>query len=145
MRFRHLNKINHLIDYEVPSNKDYIILESLDQVKEGINYKGVHIITLIENETILIGRTNDVDVSIYDISVSRSHGSIYFDCEKNIILRDLKSKFGTLALIQNEYSCDASEVILQIGRTLLEYKCLPIYQYISTFQEKILKLNDNKK
>ena len=46
-----------------------------------------------------MGRGHEADVRINDISVSRMHGQITIDENNDIQLKDLGSKFGTLALL----------------------------------------------
>ncbi len=142
MRFRHSKKVFHLIDFEKPNNKDYIILESLNQVKEGINYKSIHIITLEINQQITIGRA-EADVIIKDISVSRKHGVICYTNNNKITLKDSGSKFGTLILLQEEFVINTDRVSLQIGRTFLDIKSLPIYSYIE-YEKRRIKLIGNQ-
>lgn len=43
-----------IIDLLRPQSKNYIILESLNQLKEKNNYKSIQVITLKENERILM-------------------------------------------------------------------------------------------
>lgn len=54
MRFRSENNYFDIIDYTRPVNKNYIILESLNQVKDNNNYKSIQVITLEENEKIVM-------------------------------------------------------------------------------------------
>ena len=109
-----------MIDYRRPVLSNYIILESLDQSKENNNNKSFHIVNLIENERIVIGRAKDSDVRINDISVSRAHSCLIYS-NKNIFIRDLKSKFGTLFLIHDEIDLsNCKKLSLQIGRTYFE-------------------------
>ena len=85
-----------MIDIIRPTNKNYIILESLNQLKDNNNLKSIHVINLDENK-ITLGRGHESDVRVNDISVSRSHASIIYDpITRKICIRDLKSKFGTL-------------------------------------------------
>lgn len=102
-----------------------MILESLNQVKEGNNYKSVHLIILEKGEKIVMGRGHEADVRINDISVSRMHGTITLEDNDKILLRDLGSKFGTLALIQKNWESSYKKTCLQIGRSYMEVKqCL---------------------
>ncbi len=48
-----------------------------------------------------MGRANDQDVRINDISVSRQHATIHFADDK-FKIKDNLSKFGTLIQIQNQ-------------------------------------------
>ncbi len=97
-----------------------MILESLNQIKDNKNVKSIHIIKLKKGNNIIIGRGKEADVLIEDISVSRKHASICLTDENELRLEDRGSKFGTLVLIPNEYSCSAIKTSLQIGKTLLE-------------------------
>jgi hypothetical protein len=118
-RFSVGNNIYDLIDIDRPKEKSYIILESLNQMKDNNNIKSIHVILLDETNKITMGRGHESDVRINDISVSRSHATITFENGK-IRIRDLKSKFGTLVLIKNDLQILESKIQLQIGRTYLE-------------------------
>jgi hypothetical protein len=48
VRFKSGETFFDIIEYPRPENKDYIILESLNQVKDGSNYKSIQVITLEE-------------------------------------------------------------------------------------------------
>ena len=55
----------------------------------------------VKNKTLefVIGRDNNVNIRITDISVSKNHSKItYFD--NNFYVQDYQSKFGTLILLQ---------------------------------------------
>lgn len=89
-------------------------------MKDGNNIKSIQVITLEEQNKIKLGRGHEADVRINDISVSRLHASIIFK-NGRICIRDLQSKFGTLALIKRDLPILIEKKIqLQIGRTLLE-------------------------
>ena len=120
------NKIYELIDIERPKC-NYIILESLNQIKEkNENNKFIHVIKLINEEDITIGRNNMADIKINDISVSRIHAKIKFNfSQKSLEIKDLKSKFGTLVLIKDKVELKFSEgFFAQTGRTLLGIKVI---------------------
>ena len=117
-----INKIYSLIDIEKPENENYLILESLDQINENDNFKSIHLIILNE-ENYIIGRGNECDIKINDISVSRVHAILHFDMiRKLLLLRDLKSKFGTLVLVKKPIKILKKYIRLQIGRTFIETK-----------------------
>jgi hypothetical protein len=48
VRFRSENTYFDIIEYTRPENKNYIILESLNQLKDNNNYKSIQVITLEE-------------------------------------------------------------------------------------------------
>ena len=115
-----IEKPFELIDLEKPHDKDYIILESLNQMKENCNIKSIHVIQLTGDE-LTIGRGHESDVRINDISVSRSHAKLKYNInEGTLLLRDLKSKFGTLILIKKPLKIKEKKIQIQIGRTYIE-------------------------
>jgi len=114
------SQIYDLIDIVRPTNTNYIILESLNQLKDNNNIKSIHVINL-DDQKITLGRGHESDVRINDISVSRTHASIVFNSDTGkICIRDLKSKFGTLVLLKKSIQVREKKIHLQIGRTYLE-------------------------
>ncbi len=105
--------------------KNYMIIESLDQMKEGNNYKSIFVIILEDNKKITFGRGQEADIRISDISVSRMHGAISLVNENKIFLQDLGSKFGTLVLLQKRILIGNKKISLQIGRSYIEAKSIP--------------------
>jgi len=118
VRIKFLDKFFDLIEAPKPQ-ENYIVLESLNQVKDNNNYKSIHVITLKEDEKIILGRGHDSDVRINDISVSRTHSCLKLSKGK-IYLTDFKSKFGTLVLLQKQVQVTSTKLFLQIGRTITE-------------------------
>mgnify|MGYP002624905667 CR=1 FL=1 len=135
-------KIFTLIDVEKPINANYIILESLNQIKENNNIKSIHVMSLNDDEEIIIGRGHDCDVKIKDISVSRHHSKLIFNInQKTLLIKDLKSKFGTLVLIKTPFEIREA-IQIQIGRTfiktsLLSFQDLKNYQKILEIEKKL--------
>jgi len=120
LRFRYNNSFYEIIECARPLSSNYIVLESLNQLKDNNNYKSIHVITLNENDRIVMGRGHDSDVRINDISVSRTHSCLTLS-NKKILLKDLRSKFGTLVLIQGELEITSDKrMSLQIGRSYFE-------------------------
>lgn len=96
----------------------YFILESMSN--HGAN-RGMHCVSLKNTESVLLGRGHDSDIRISDISVSRIHARIKF-VKENFYLEDHNSKFGTLVQT-NQAEVKGTEVlIVQSGRSLLEFK-----------------------
>jgi hypothetical protein len=108
-----------IIDIVRPENKKYIILESLNQLKDRSNYKSIQIVILNENEKILMGRGHETDMRINDISVSRSHANLIL-IDNKVYIKDLRSKFGTLVLALNDVEISNKQINLQIGRSYIE-------------------------
>ena len=125
-----------LIDLQKPVDCDYIILESLNQMKENCNIKSIHVIQLTGDE-LTIGRGHESDVRINDISVSRSHAKLkYNPTEGTLLLRDLKSKFGTLILIKKPLKIKERKIHLQIGRTYIEAWLMGMAEFEKLRREK---------
>ena len=81
----------------------------------------MHCVSLKNTESVLLGRGHDSDIRISDISVSRIHARIKF-VKENFYLEDHNSKFGTLVQT-NQAEVKGTEVlIVQSGRSLLEFK-----------------------
>ena len=127
-------KIYELIEIERPLNTNYLVLESLNQIKENSNIKSIHIITLTNNEDIVIGRGHDCDVKIKDISVSRYHAKLQYNIDNNsLLIKDLKSKFGTLILIKTPFEIK-EPTQMQIGRTYIKVSTIS-FETLKNFQK----------
>lgn len=136
-------KFFNLLNYFIPDGQNFIILESLNSIKENQYPLSVHILMFIEEDSnFILGRGHESDVRISDISVSRSHARIYFK-DKKFILEDTGSKFGTLVLSKEKIEINNSNKILQIGRTLLNASELQLNNKLSA-KKDILGLDINK-
>ena len=62
----------------MPKELDYVILESLDYIKDNGNIKTVHLVQL-NDEEINIGRYDTNDIIDTDISVSRKHAIMKYN------------------------------------------------------------------
>ena len=131
-----IEKPFELIDLQRPIDCDYIVLESLNQMKENCNIKSFHVIQLTGDE-LIIGRGHDSDIRINDISVSRSHAKLKYNIEDGtLLLRDLKSKFGTLILIKRPLLIKEKNIHLQIGRTYIEGWLMGMDEFENLKREK---------
>ena len=131
-----IEKPFELIDLQRPIDCDYIVLESLNQMKENCNIKSFHVIQLTGDE-LIIGRGHDSDIRINDISVSRSHAKLKYNIEDGtLLLRDLKSKFGTLILIKRPLLIKEKKIHLQIGRTYIEGWLMGMDEFENLKREK---------
>jgi len=108
----------NLLNYSIPENQNYVIVESLNSIKENQYPLSFHILVFLENDSFILGRGHDSDVRISDISVSRVHSKIYFQDNK-LYLEDCGSKFGTLVLAKDEIEITDQNSIVQIGRSLI--------------------------
>ncbi|MCQ2821357.1 MAG: FHA domain-containing protein [archaeon] len=107
-------------------------------MKENCNIKSIHVITLNNtDEPTTIGRGHESDVRINDISVSRSHALLKYDRESGrLLLRDLRSKFGTLVLLKRPLTIKEKKIHLQIGRTYIEAILMPMKEFERLKKEK---------
>lgn len=55
-----------------------------------------------------MGKGDSVDFKVQDVSVSKAHAIMEVTSDKNICLKDNKSRFGTLKLIQEPYLIEDS-------------------------------------
>jgi pSer/pThr/pTyr-binding forkhead associated (FHA) protein len=93
-----------MIKYDLPDfgrndEPHFLILESVNN--SNTSSKVIHIINFVRTEEIRMGRGNDTDVRIHDISVSRFHAVIKKTAKGYFYIEDNRSKFGTLALIKH--------------------------------------------
>ena len=123
LRFRipEYDRIYELIDLNKPSEFDYIILESLDFIKDNINnLKIIHVVTLNEDE-INIGRNESNDIIDPDISVSRKHAILKFNKKTGkLYLENLSEKFGTLILIKGNIKMKEKKIHIQVGKSYIQ-------------------------
>lgn len=72
-----------------------------------------------------VGRAQNVEVRITDISVSRVHSFFTFDpADGSVKLTDNYSKFGTLILVDRPLRIEYAEnFYIQVGRSLLSFNC----------------------
>ena len=109
------------ISFYKPKFEDYLVLESMKEDKHKSKF--IHIISLDRKNSINIGRANECELSISEISVSRFHCIIHKD-DGDLFLEDNISKFGTLILIQNNSIVmnDYIPLKVQIKKTYIELK-----------------------
>ena len=75
----------------------------------------------LNDDEIKIGRGHECDVKINDISVSRIHALLKYDKNNGkLLIRNLKSKFGTLILLKRPFVIKEKKINFQIGRTFIE-------------------------
>ena len=104
----------------------YIILQSMYQYNStnralsDINI--IFVISLKLKGKIYIGRANNSNIRLSDVSVSRNHAKLKY-CNGEFYLEDIGSKFGTLVLIQNNILfLPYKDINIQTGRSLLMFK-----------------------
>lgn len=99
------------------SKKPFVLLEEYNpDTQDSV---GVHILCLANKESLDLGRANDSQVRITDISVSRKHCTIRKRGD-GFYVEDLNSKFGTLVKEEQVVLRHKGEVTLQVARHLLK-------------------------
>ena len=119
LRFRipEIDRTYELIDLNLPEERDYICLESLDFIKDKNNLKIVNIIQLIDEE-INIGRNKYNDIIDDDISVSRDHAVLkYNKYNKTLFLENKNGRYGTLVLVRGNIKINEEKTFFQIQNT----------------------------
>ena len=122
VRFRipEFDKVYELIDLNRPPELDYIILESLDYIKEHNNLKILHFVEL-NGDDIKIGRYDTNDIIDTDISVSRKHAILKFNKENGkLYLENLSEKFGSLILIKGNIKLKEKNIHFQVGKSYIK-------------------------
>jgi len=115
-RIKYKNEIMNIYEMEKPEN-NYIMLESISREKRENRY--LYIIHLKDKQSIKLGRANDSDVRMTDISVSRNHASLKL-FNGYLYLQDNSSKFGTLVNLQkNVIVIPKRQLALQSGKLFM--------------------------
>ena len=137
----HNDRIYNIAFYK-PKFKKFIILESIRADKYKTKF--IHILSFDNNKTqIRLGRSNDCELSIPELSVSRFHCFIHKEQDK-LYIEDNNSKFGTCILLQNPnlLIIDNCPLRLSKDRVYIKLKLLMPFSFfsccnISTFDYKI--------
>ena len=109
------------ISFYKPKFNEFIVFESMRADKHRAKF--IHIISFDNKESIHIGRANECELSIAELSVSRFHCIIHKD-DGDMFLEDNTSKFGTLVLVQNDNLIvnESLPLYLQINKTFIKIK-----------------------
>ena len=109
------------ISFYKPKFEEFVVLESMRADKHKAKF--IHIISYDKKSSINIGRANECELSISELSVSRFHCIIHKD-EGELFLEDNSSKFGTLVLIQNSnmFMNDYVPLKVQTNKTYIKFK-----------------------
>lgn len=111
-----VGKATDLLQISKP-DAPFLLLEGVGNDKNS--NRGVHLISVIGNGGVTLGRGHEADVRISDISVSRCHATIKF-IDGVFVIEDNNSKFGTLVKYDNKLVIkQANSAVVQIGRTVV--------------------------
>ncbi|CAD8048206.1 unnamed protein product [Paramecium primaurelia] len=158
--FKSDEHIVDLIELSKPTDQPYVLMEIIqkrqdlrvDKINQDSSWSqcnGVYIVTFDNNSNdklaktneLQIGRANETEIRINDISVSRNHGTLKLN-DGNVYLTDNRSKFGSLMLIQQKVIPLINElngIEIQVGRSVLQFnlgkhelKAQPSKQYLNS-------------
>ena len=134
-----------LLDFE-DIEPPYLILQSMHhynlQNKNESNVSNLNMIFIMsfkKKNYLVIGRANDSDLKLNNLTVSHNHSVINYS-EDNFYIDDIGSKFGTLLLVQNNILfLPYKEITIQTGLSRLSFilkrtflgcfKCYPNKKY----------------
>jgi hypothetical protein len=106
----------YLVEIPKPETR-FIVLELLR--RELTAPRGLYLVSLDSNASVVIGRAIENEMMISEISVSRVHASILLQ-DNNFYLVDEQGKFGTLVRVRRPLCLDLSRsTTFQAGRTVL--------------------------
>ena len=118
-RIKELNRIYELIDLNLPEEFDYMILESLDYIKDKDNIKKIHVIKLVDEE-INIGRNKLNDIIEDNLTVSRNHAVLRYNKNQGeVILENNSNTYGTLVLVKGNIKVMDKVINLQMGNSVI--------------------------
>ena len=114
--------------FSEPEQSNYIVFESLENIHQNNNttFKTIYVVNFENKNIIKIGRSHEVDLRIRDVTVSRLHATLELlniNNKNEIVLRDNKSKFGSIVELQ----CDKIPLYgepgltLQLGKNLVNF------------------------
>ena len=119
-------KIISLLDFK-DIEPPYLILQTINQYSpkyKNIEFNAIFVISFKIKNYLIIGRANNSDIKLNDISVSRNHSIISYN-DGAIYIDDIGSKFGTLLLIQNNILfLPYKEINIQTGKCHLIFYLL---------------------
>ena len=143
-------------DFEIPKDKDYMILESFPEKEanqnSNKNVKSVHIVELTGGP-IKIGRSKKNDIILQDKKVSSEHAIIEYRRDSGkLTIKNLSEHFGTLALIyspSNKFNLEEKPIFFQANKSLIEASVMNLSDYMrykkNTSSEYPLVFEDKKK
>ena len=128
-------KFISLLDFK-NIDSPYIIMQSMYQYnaqnKISSDLNIIFVISFKSNNHVNIGRANNSNIRLSDVSVSRNHAKIKYS-NGELYLEDISSKFGTLILIQNNVLFLPNKTVsIQTGKSHLIFNlrrtCLGLFK-----------------
>lgn len=118
-RIKQHGKIYDLFNFIKPEFESYMIFELI--ANESSTLKTYFSVNIHGKDLLRLGRGQDSDIRITDISVSRHHANIKFESNGDMFIKDNNSKFGSLVYLFNTNikMLINHDIGIQVGRTLL--------------------------
>eukprot|EP00347_Sterkiella_histriomuscorum_P004352 403360777 len=109
-------RVLSLLKYNVHQDANsYMIIESVTNTTS----RTIHVINFSQKRKVRVGRGQNAEVRITDISVSRFHTLIKLNKKGEVIIQDNQSKFGTLVQLVEPLPVKLNmPLYLQIGRVV---------------------------
>jgi hypothetical protein len=104
-----------ILEYKLPDTGAYVVLETYSSLKSKSRI--IHVLNFQSNDKVRVGRGQDADVRITDISVSRDHSEVYHSNGK-FYQMDMNSKFGSVRSFE-EPVLIKKQISIQAGKTVL--------------------------
>ena len=131
-------EILNFFNIEIPENKDYMILESIEEKNNDQDLitkyakKSIHVVELNE-EDIKIGREEDNDIILNDKKASKYHAIIKYDkLNGKLKIINLSKHSGTLAFIHDKkIQITEKPFFFQIHQTFFEAQLMTLNYFIN--------------
>ncbi|CAD8078261.1 unnamed protein product [Paramecium primaurelia] len=123
-KFKSDDSYYDLVELSKPNDYPYLMMEFTNKKGQQLDYNnnsGVYILKFQNVSELRIGRSNDTDIRLNDISVSRNHAKLLVH-DKKVYLFDNHSKFGTLHLIRTDRLQIQRGMEVQMGRSLISFQ-----------------------
>ena len=133
-------QIYYLIDIDFNKFENYVLCDLTQYVdnNQKITHFGYLMFKIEDNMELSLGRKKNNHIKLKDISVSRNH-CIIMKKDNNLLIKDLRSKFGTMRYINNylEIDLQKNESKLLSGKHVLEFilaKSWPMFKFSNIFK-----------
>ena len=125
-----------LIKLDKPIGCNYIILESSNLLYRRDYIKSIHIIKLT-NDELVMGYHRDCDIKIFDNYIANKHAILKYNTEKGtLLIRDLKTQYGTLVLIKKPLLIKEKKIQIQCGSAFIEANIINKDEYNKQQEKK---------
>ena len=117
-------QVYYLIDIDFDKFENYVLCDLTQYAdnNQKISHFGYLMFKIEDNMELSLGRKKNNHIKLKDISVSRNH-CIIIKKDNNLLIKDLRSKFGTMRYINNFLEIDLQKYGTKLlsGKHLLEF------------------------